>query len=154
MNDADVMVSRIQQHYGIIFPQDYLEFIRRHDGVSFDLMQGTEVQDWDIRFHALNNQFIVNNTELVDEVNPDPQRIIPIAWSVSSGNNYLLDFRQNEERPSVLLMEHEMAMVREDAESEAETSEEAQQMMEENVQPIAAHFGAFAALLQPRSSLE
>ena len=75
----------------------------------------------------------------MDEVNPDPQRIIPIAWSVSSGNNYLLDYREDKEAPSVLVMEHELAMVREDAESEAETLEDAQQLMEENVKSIAAH---------------
>ncbi|PYE49738.1 SMI1/KNR4 family protein [Paenibacillus barcinonensis] len=153
MNDADAKVIRIQQHYGIQFPQGYLDFIQLHGGMSFDRMQGTEVQDWDIRFHLLDDQFIANNAELVDEVNPDPQWIIPIVWSVSSGNNYLLDYRQNKETPSVLFMEHELAMVREDAESEADTSEEAQRFMEENVQPIATHFEAFVTLLQARPSL-
>ncbi|KAA8782843.1 hypothetical protein ABIE27_000274 [Paenibacillus sp. 4624] len=145
-------VTRIQSHYGIVFPQDYLDFIQLHGDASFDLIQGTETEDWEIRFHALDDQFIANNTTLVDEVNPDPQRIIPIAWSISSGNNYLLDYRGSEETPSVLVMEHELAMVREDAESEAETMEEAQQLMEENVEPLAAHFQSFAALLRVRPS--
>jgi hypothetical protein len=143
-------VTRIQSHYGIVFPQEYLDFIQLHGDASFDLIQGTETEDWEIRFHVLDDQFIANNAALVDEVNPDPQRIIPIAWSVSSGNNYLLDYRENKVSPSVLVMEHELAMVREDAESEAETMEEAQQLMEENVKPLAAHFQSFAALLQVR----
>lgn len=154
MNDQNdrASVTRIQSHYGIVFPQDYLDFIQLHGDASFDLIQGTETEDWEIRFHVLDDQFIANNAALVDEVNPDPRRIIPIAWSVSNGNNYLLDYRENEEVPSVLVMEHELAMVREDAESEAETMEEAQQLMEENVKPLAAQFQSFAALLQLRSS--
>ncbi|WP_342552251.1 SMI1/KNR4 family protein [Paenibacillus sp. FSL R7-0652] len=151
--NSDVNVMRIQSHYGIVFPQDYLDFIRQHTDASFDLIQDTEAEDWDIRFHVLDDRFIPNNAALVDEVNPDPQRIIPIAWSVSSGNNYLLDYRENKSIPSVLVMEHELAMVREDAESEAETSEEAQQLMEENVKSIAADFLSFAALLQARPVL-
>ncbi|MDP9699228.1 hypothetical protein J2T16_002129 [Paenibacillus intestini] len=152
MNDQNdrASVTRIQSHYGIVFPQDYLDFIQLHGDASFDLIQGTETEDWDIRFHALDDQFIVNNAALVDEVNPDPRRIIPIAWSVSSGNNYLLDYRENKVSPSVLVMEHELAMVREDAESEAETMEEAQQLMEENVKLLAAQFQSFVALLQVR----
>lgn len=150
--NGSVSVARIQSHYGIVFPQDYLNFIEKHGDDSFDLIQGTEAEDWDIRFHVLDDRFIANNAALVDEVNPDPQRIIPIAWSVSSGNNYLLDYRENKETPSVLVMEHEMAMVREDAESEAESSEEAQQLMEENVKPLASNFHFFAALLQARSA--
>ncbi|WP_145332386.1 SMI1/KNR4 family protein [Paenibacillus xylanexedens] len=152
MNDQNdrASVTRIQSHYGVVFPQEYLEFIQLHGAASFDLIQGTETEDWEIRFHVLDDRFIANNVALVDEVNPDPQRIIPIAWSVSSGNNYLLDYRENEEVPSVLVMEHELAMVREDAESEAETREEAQQLMEENVKPLVANFRSFASLLQVR----
>lgn len=149
--NGNVSVKRIQSHYGVVFPQDYLDFIQLNGDASFDLIQGTETEDWEIRFHVLDDQFIANNVALVDEVNPDPRRVIPIAWSVSSGNNYLLDFRENEDVPSVLVMEHELAMVREDAESEAETSEEAQQLMEENVKPLAANFQSFAALLRVRT---
>ncbi|MGQ8872693.1 SMI1/KNR4 family protein [Paenibacillus sp. TSA_86.1] len=150
--NGSMSVTRIQAHYSIVFPQDYLNFIQLHGDDSFDLMQGNETEDWEIRFHVLDDQFIANNAALVDEVNPDPRRVIPIAWSVSSGNNYLLDYRENEETPSVLVMEHELAMVREDAESEAETDEEAQQLMEENVKLLAANFRSFASLLQVRSS--
>ncbi|QOS82330.1 SMI1/KNR4 family protein [Paenibacillus sp. JNUCC31] len=147
-----MQIDNIQNHYGIVFPHEYVEFQREADGQAFDVIENGEVIDWEIRFSALDEQFIVNNINLVDNVNPDPRRIIPFAWSVSSGNNYLLDYRKNSESPAVLVMVHEEAMVREDAESESETPEEAQQLLEENVREIAANFNAFIACLKARSS--
>lgn len=150
MNNLNI--DNIQKHYGIVFPHEYLEFQREADGQAFDMIENGEVIDWEIRFSALDNQFIANNINMVDDVNPDPRRIIPFAWSVSSGNNYLLDYRKNSESPAVLVMDHEEAMVREDAESESETPEEAQQLLEENVREIAANFNAFIACLKARPS--
>lgn len=150
MNNLNI--DNIQKHYGIVLPHEYLEFQREADGQAFDMIENGEVVDWEIRFSALDNQFIANNINLVDDVNPDPRRIIPFAWSVSSGNNYLLDYRKNSESPAVLVMDHEEAMVREDAESESETPEEAQQLLEENVREIAANFNAFIACLKTRPS--
>ncbi|MGM1050300.1 MAG: hypothetical protein ACQEXX_29860 [Bacillota bacterium] len=77
----------------------------------------------------------------------NPMKLIPIAWSVSSGNNYLLDYRKNSSSPSVALMDHEEAIAREDAEDESATPEEAQQLMEDNVREVANHFAEFAARL-------
>ncbi|OAX47126.1 SMI1/KNR4 family protein [Paenibacillus sp. AD87] len=150
MNNLNI--NNIQKHYSIVFPHEYLEFQRKTDGQAFDMIENGEVIDWEIRFSALDDQFIANNINLVDDVNPDPSRIIPFAWSVSSGNNYLLDYRKNSESPAVLVMDHEEAMVREDAESESETSEEAQQLLEENVREIADNFNAFIACLKARPS--
>ncbi|MFJ2044805.1 SMI1/KNR4 family protein [Paenibacillus taichungensis] len=150
MNNLNI--NNIQKHYDIVFPHEYLEFQRETDGQTFDMIENGEVIDWEIRFSALDHQFIANNNNLVDDVNPDPRRIIPFAWSVSSGNNYLLDYRKNSESPAVLVMDHEEAIVREDAESESETPEEAQQLLEENVREIAANFNAFIACLKTRPS--
>lgn len=148
----NMQIDNIQKHYGIVFPHEYLEFQQQADGQAFDMIENGEVVDWEIRFSALDDQFIANNINLVDDVNPDPLRIIPIAWSVSSGNNYLLDYRTNSESPAVLVMDHEEAMVREDAECESETPEEAQQLLEENVREIASNFNAFIACLKARPS--
>ncbi|WP_440111466.1 SMI1/KNR4 family protein [Paenibacillus sp. QZ-Y1] len=145
--------ANIQKYYGIMLPQEYLDFQQAVSDMSFDLMQGETVLDWEIRFSALDDQFITNNINLVDDVNPDPLRIIPIAWSVSSGNNYMLDYRKNVDYPSVLVMDHEEAMVREDAESESETLEEAQRLLDENVKEVTANFTEFIALLKARPSL-
>lgn len=150
MNNLNI--NNIQKHYSIVFPHEYLEFQRKTDGQAFDMIENGEVIDWEIRFSALDDQFIANNINLVDDVNPDPSRIIPFAWSVSSGNNYLLDYRKNSESPAVLVMDLEEAMVREDAESESETPEEAQQLLEENVREIADNFNAFIACLKTRPS--
>ncbi|SLK11980.1 MULTISPECIES: SMI1/KNR4 family protein [unclassified Paenibacillus] len=150
MNNLNI--NNIQKHYSIVFPHEYLEFQRKIDGQAFDMIENGEFIDWEIRFSALDDQFIANNINLVDDVNPDPSRIIPFAWSVSSGNNYLLDYRKNSESPVVLVMDHEEAMVREDAESESETPEEAQRLLEENVREIAANFNAFIACLKSRPS--
>ncbi|MFE6076881.1 SMI1/KNR4 family protein [Paenibacillus sp. NPDC057886] len=149
---SNMQIENIQRHYGMVYPHKYLEFQREAGGKAFDVIENGEVIDWEIRFSALDDQFIVNNINLVDDVNPDPRRIIPFAWSVSSGTNYLLDYRKNSESPAVLVMDHEEAMVREDAESESETLEEAQQLLEENVREIAANFNAFIACLKARSS--
>lgn len=150
MNNLNI--NNIQKHYDIVFPHEYLEFQREADGQIFDMIENGEVIDWEIRFSALDNEFIANKINLVDDVNPDPRRIIPFAWSVSSGNNYLLDYRTNSEFPAVLVMDHEEAMVREDAESETETPEEAQKLLEENVREIADNFNAFIACLKARPS--
>lgn len=142
--------ANIQKYYGIMFPQEYLDFQQAVSDTSFDLIQGETVLDWEIRFSALDDQFLANTINLVDDVNPDPLRIIPIAWSVSSGNNYMLDYRKSADSPSVLVMDHEEAMVREDAESETETLEEAQRLLEENVKEVASDFTEFIALLKSR----
>ncbi|WP_405153478.1 SMI1/KNR4 family protein [Paenibacillus sp. FSL K6-0108] len=149
---SNMQIENIQKHYGIVFPHEYLEFQREVSGKAFDVIENGEVIDWEVCFSALDDQFIANNINLVDDVNPDPRRIIPFAWSVSSGNNYLLDYRTNPESPAVLVMDHEEAMVREDAESESETPEEAQQLLEENVREIAANFNTFIACLKARPS--
>ncbi|KQY82754.1 hypothetical protein ASD24_15375 [Paenibacillus sp. Root52] len=151
MNIADI--TSIQDHYGVVFPQEYLDFQQANSSSSFNLMESGEVMDWQIRFSALDDQFITNNIQMVDEVNPDPKRIIPIAWSVSSGNNYLLDYRKHSARPAVLLMEHEEAIVREDAESETDTPEGAQRLMEGNVREIADSFASFIAKLKVDQAL-
>ncbi|WP_020620347.1 SMI1/KNR4 family protein [Paenibacillus daejeonensis] len=142
-------IQTIQEYYGIIFPEAYLHALGGMLSSSYDLMEDGEVRDWEIRFHPLDAKFISTNRDLVDEVNPDPSRIIPIAWSVSSGNNYLLDYRNTPGSPTVLVMEHEEAMMREDAEDEAETPEQAQQMMEDNVKVLALSFTEFVARLRP-----
>ncbi|MDQ0171227.1 SMI1/KNR4 family protein [Paenibacillus tundrae] len=144
---SKVDITSIQDHYGVAFPQEYLDFQQTNSGSSFNLMESGEVSDWQIRFSVMDDQFITNNIQMVDEVNPDPKRIIPIAWSVSSGNNYLLDYRKNSASPAILLMEHEEAIVREDAESETDTLEEAQRLMEGNVREIADSFASFIAKL-------
>ncbi|MEY8746946.1 SMI1/KNR4 family protein [Paenibacillus tundrae] len=144
---SKVDITSIQDHYGVVFPEEYLDFQQANSSSSFNLMESGEVMDWQIRFSALDDQFITNNIQMVDEVNPDPKRIIPIAWSVSSGNNYLLDYRKNSASPAILLMEHEEAIVREDAESETDTLEEAQRLMEGNVREIADSFASFIAKL-------
>ncbi|MEC0124472.1 SMI1/KNR4 family protein [Paenibacillus pabuli] len=149
---SNMQIENIQNYYGIVFPHAYLEFQQEAGGQAFDVIEHGEVIDWEIRFFALDDQFIANNINLIDDVNPDPGRIIPFAWSVSSGNNYLLDYRENSESPAILVMDHEEAMVREDAESESETLEEAQQLLEENVREIAAIFNAFKCCLKVRLS--
>ncbi|MDN4599737.1 SMI1/KNR4 family protein [Paenibacillus sp. F6_3S_P_1C] len=151
---SNMQMENIQKYYGIVFPHEYLEFQREAGDKAFDVIENGDVIDWEIRFSALDDQFIANNINLVDAVNPDPRRIIPFAWSVSSGNNYLLDYRKSSESPAVLVMDHEEAMVREDAESESETLEEVQQLLEENVREIAANFNAFIACMKARSSNE
>ncbi|WP_128103055.1 SMI1/KNR4 family protein [Paenibacillus sp. DCT19] len=150
---SKVDITTIQDYYGVVFPQEYLDFQQTNSGSSFNLMESGEVTDWQIRFSELDDQFITNNIQVVNDVNPDPKRIIPIAWSVSSGNNYLLDYRKHSACPVVLLMEHEEAMVREDAESETDTPEEAQQLMEENVRVIADSFASFLAKLRAYQAL-
>lgn len=147
-------IDTIEQYYSICFPLDYLEFVRQAEGRSFQYINEEGQTDWEIRFSALDDAFIVNNQSLTDDVNPDPKRIIPFAWSVSSGNNYLLDYRYNPAQPSVLVMEHEEAMVRADAEAEAENLEEAQQLLEGNVRQIADSFAEFAARLQEETESE
>jgi hypothetical protein len=149
---SNMQIENIQKYYGIVFPHEFLEFQQEASGKVFDVFENGEVTDWEIQFSSLDDQFIANNINLVDDVNPNPRRIIPFAWSVSSGNNYLLDYRKNSESPAVLVMDHEEAMVREDAESESETPEQAQQLLDENVREIAANFNAFIACLKARPS--
>ncbi|EGL19640.1 hypothetical protein [Paenibacillus sp. HGF7] len=60
----------------------------------------------------------------------------------------MFDYRTNPSTPSVVLMDHEEAMMREDAESESETPEEAQELMEQNVREAAGSFAEFASRLQ------
>ncbi|MGW9124534.1 SMI1/KNR4 family protein [Paenibacillus chitinolyticus] len=141
--------KKIEQYYGIVFPSDYLNFLQKAEQQGYNFVENGDVTDWEIRFSELDERFIETNRSLVDEVNPDPKRLIPFAWSVSSGNNYLLDYRTNPSSPAVVLMDHEEAMVREDAESESETLEEAQELMEQNVRKAANNFAEFAARLQP-----
>ncbi|MCY9589169.1 SMI1/KNR4 family protein [Paenibacillus chitinolyticus] len=141
--------KKIEQYYGIVFPSDYLNFLQKVEQHGYNFVENGDVTDWEIRFSELDERFIETNRSLVDEVNPDPKRLIPFAWSVSSGNNYLFDYRTNLSCPAVVLMDHEEAMVREDAESESETLEEAQELMEQNVRKAADNFAEFAARLQP-----
>lgn len=129
-----------------------MEFVRQSGEEAYQYTEEGGQIDWEIHFSALDGQFVANNRAMVNDVNPDPQRIIPIAWSVSSGNNYLLDYRYNPAEPSVLLLEHEEAMVREDAEAEADHPEEAQQLMEGNVRKIADSFGEFVQLLKKQET--
>ncbi|MBV6714853.1 SMI1/KNR4 family protein [Paenibacillus chitinolyticus] len=141
-------LKKIEQHYGIVFPSDYLSFLQNAEKQGYNFVENGDVTDWEVRFSELDERFIETNRNLVDDVNPDPKRLIPFAWSVSSGNNYLFDYRTNPSSPSVVLMDHEEAMVREDAESESETPEEAQELMEQNVREIVGSFAEFAARLQ------
>ncbi|MEC0248695.1 SMI1/KNR4 family protein [Paenibacillus chitinolyticus] len=141
-------LKKIEQYYGIVFPSDYLSFLQNAEQQGYNFVENGDVTDWEVRFSELDERFIETNRSLVDEVNPDPKRLIPFAWSVSSGNNYLFDYRTNPSCPAVVLMDHEEAMVREDAESESESLEEAQELMEQNVREIAGNFAEFAARLQ------
>ncbi|MFC9776271.1 SMI1/KNR4 family protein [Paenibacillus chitinolyticus] len=142
-------LEKIEQYYGIVLPSDYLNFLQKVEQQGYNFVENGDVTDWEVRFSELDERFIETNRSLVDEVNPDPKRLIPFAWSVSSGNNYLFDYRTNPSSPAVVLMDHEEAMVREDAESESETLEEAQELMEQNVRKAADNFAEFAARLQP-----
>ncbi|MFS0838083.1 SMI1/KNR4 family protein [Paenibacillus sp. 1P03SA] len=141
-------VKKIEQHYGIVFPSDYLNFLQNVQKRGYNFVENGDFTDWEVRFSELDERFIQTNRDLTDEVNPDPKRLIPFAWSVSSGNNYLFDYRTNPSSPAVVLMDHDEAMVREDAESESETPEEAQELMEQNVREIAGSFAEFASRLQ------
>ncbi|WP_411347643.1 DUF2625 family protein [Paenibacillus sp. WLX2291] len=148
VSETEHHIDEIEQHYSICFPLDYLAFVRQSGDQAYQFTEEGGQTDWEIHFSALDGQFIANNQAMVNDVNPDPQRIIPIAWSMSSGNNYLLDYRYNPAEPAVLLLEHEEAMVREDAEAEADSPEEAQQLLEGNVRKVADHFGQFATLIK------
>ncbi|MCL9661874.1 SMI1/KNR4 family protein [Paenibacillus hunanensis] len=141
-------IDRIEKHYGICFPLDYLNQLQDAVKREYQYADAEGHVDWSIHFAKLDDRFIANNEALVDEMNPNPQRIIPFAWSVSSGNYYLLDYRQHPEQPAVLLMEHEEAIVREDAEAEAEYPEQVQEMLEGNVRQLANSFEEFAANLK------
>ncbi|WP_411346826.1 SMI1/KNR4 family protein [Paenibacillus sp. WLX1005] len=152
VNETEHHIDEIEQHYRICFPLDYLAFVRQSGDQAYQFREEGGQTDWEIHFSALDGQFIANNQAMVNDVNPDPQRIIPIAWSMSSGNNYLLDYRYNPAEPAVLLLEHEEAMVREDAEAEANSPEEAQQLLEGNVRKIADHFEAFMHLLKEQEA--
>ncbi|UHA73436.1 SMI1/KNR4 family protein [Paenibacillus sp. 481] len=147
-------IQEIEQHYGVVFPPEYLSFLELSSGKSFNFTETEDFTDWEVRFSDLDGKFIATTRSLVDDVNPDPMKLIPIAWSVSSGNNYLLDYRTNPTSPSVVLMDHEEAIVREDAESESDTPEEAQQLMEENVREVAIDFAEFAARLVDEEEAE
>lgn len=136
-------VQQIEQHYQIRFPQAYLDFADRAGQQAYNFTTAAGFIDWEIQFMMLDEHFITTNQELVDECNPDPEHLIPFAWSVSSGNNYLLDYRHHPDEPRVLLMDHDEAVVREDAVEMTDTPEQAQQMMEENVAPIADNIQAF-----------
>lgn len=140
-------IKEIEQHYGVVFPPEYLSFLEDAAEKSFNFIESKDFTDWEIRFSDLDESFVATNQHLVDDANPDPMKLIPIAWSVSSGNNYLLDYRKNSLSPSLALMDHEEAIVREDAENESATPEEAQQLMEDNVREVANHFAEFAARL-------
>ncbi len=141
-------IDRIEKHYGICFPLDYLNTLNDAVKREYQYADAEGHTDWSIHFARLDERFIANNETLVDEMNPNPQRIIPFAWSASSGNYYLLDYRQHPDQPAVLLMEHEEAIVREDAEAEAEYPEQVQEMLEGNVHLIANSFAEFAQHLK------
>lgn len=115
---------------------------------GYNFIENGDFTDLEVRFSELDERFIETNRNLVEDANPDPERLIPFAWSVSSGNNYLFDYRTIPSCPSVVLMDHEEAMVREDAEIESETPEEAQELMEQNVREVAGSFAEFASRLQ------
>lgn len=145
MNDSKI--HQIEMFYGITYPPEYLSFLEQNGDTPYYFIENEEFTDWEIRFSKLDDSFITNNKNLVDDANPDPMRIIPFAWSVSSGNNYLLDFRKNPFSPAVVLMDHEVAIIREDAESETDSPEEAQRLLEENLREVASGFAEFAVRL-------
>jgi len=141
-------IEQIQSHYGLPLPQTYLQFLAQAGEQAYDLVEDGEVEEWELRFMALDDQYLANTADLVDPVNPDPARLVPFAWSVSSGSNYLFDYRGSADEPAVVVIEHEMAMVWEDAQDEASSPEEAQQLMDDNVREIAPDFASFVARLQ------
>ncbi|WP_322904758.1 DUF2625 family protein [Paenibacillus sp. SGZ-1009] len=145
-------IDRIEKHYRICFPLDYLNRLDEAVTREYQYADAEGHIDWSIHFSKLDEQFIANNEELVAEMNPDPQRIIPFAWSVSSGNYYLFDYRYHPDKPAVLLMEHEEAIVREDAEAEAEHPEQVQEMLDGNVRLLADHFEEFVVCLKEQES--
>ncbi len=149
---AEQYIDQIEKHYGICFPLDYLNKLNEANHREYQYVETDGHTDWSIYFSRLDERFISNNETLVDEMNPDPKRIIPFAWSVSSGNYYLLDYRYHPAQPAVLLMEHEEAIVREDAESEAEYPEQVQELLEGNVRQIADSFEQFALCLKEQDS--
>lgn len=92
-----------------------------------------EYTAWSIRFIRPDASF-ERSIAAVSEIVLEPRKIIPFAWSVSSGDWLLFDYRKTDTEPPILYIDHEMALVIEDAEQCAsEENRPLEEVLEENL---------------------
>lgn len=146
-------IGEIEQHFGIIFPKKYKELILENEEIYSNEIKEYCIKDyndytaWGINFIRMNNTFI--NKDRIGELVPDPKKIIPFAWSVSSGDWLVFDYRKNENEPSIMYIYHEEAIGIEDAKDECVLQNKTvEQMLEENLFPLCDSFEEFYTVLE------
>ncbi|GGO04631.1 SMI1/KNR4 family protein [Saccharibacillus kuerlensis] len=146
---SEEIVRFIENHYGVKLPADYVAYATAAGNLGYSFHDTDNFSEWSVRFQKFDENFISVNESHFEPASPAPGKLIPFAWSMSSGNFYLLDYRNGTADPSIARLDHEEAIIWEDAISESGTTEEAQTLMDANVATVASSFADFVRRLEP-----
>ncbi|MGG4146796.1 SMI1/KNR4 family protein [Paenibacillus algorifonticola] len=147
-------IHDIEQSLQLAFPAAYKAFMTTDElqsanpNIEYNLVDFNGYTAWGIRFIKLDASY-AENLEAIAEVVLQPRKLIPFAWSISSGDWLIFDYRESNENPSLLYIDHEMALCLEDAESEAQSENTTvEEMMEGNLSVLCENFEMFHAALK------
>ncbi|WP_338554671.1 SMI1/KNR4 family protein [Paenibacillus sp. KS-LC4] len=147
-------IQDIEQSLQLTFPAAYKTFLTTDENqaanpnTEYDLVDFNGYTAWGIRFIKLDASYS-KNLEAIAEVVLQPRKLIPFAWSISSGDWLVFDYRETDEKPSLLYIDHEMALCLEDAESEAQSENvTVEEIMEGNLSVLCENFETFHAALK------
>lgn len=147
-------IHDIEQSLKLTFPVAYKAFLTTDEkqaanpDTEYSLVHFNGYTAWGIRFIKLDASY-PENLEAIAEVVLQPRKLIPFAWSISSGDWLVFDYRESDENPGLLYIDHEMALCLEDAESEAQSENiTVEEMMEGNLSVLCENFESFHAALK------
>lgn len=147
-------IEEIESKLGIVFPAGYTQMLQDLENSDNGWLKEYRLKDfngyteWSIRFIRPNSSYM-RSIEMVNELVPEPYTIIPFAWSVSSGNWLVFDYRKADAAPPIMYIDHEIAVVKEDAEECArEVNKTAEEVLEENLTALCGSFEILRGALQ------
>lgn len=147
--DAEVLKARVKEigaQLGFYLPQDYIKCVKVNGGASV-LPEEFNVEDVERCFGSLfsfdekSSQYIVKKYESYNS--SLPRDILPIATD-PAGNLLCFDYKDQQEKPVVVFLEHENVSEKETLMyNEGLTDEQVEECARENLLYVAATFTAF-----------
>jgi len=105
-----MLLEEIESELGIVFPAGYKKLVLDNERTGqvkeYHLENFNEYTAWAIRFIRPDASF-KRSIAAVSEIVLEPRKIIPFAWSVSSGDWLVFDYRKTDAEPPILYIDHE-----------------------------------------------
>lgn len=118
-------IKEVEQEWNVKLPKEYVEVVKEHDGsIAYVInddgskKQGRiDIEKWSGRtanvvleqfkeFPNLKIKKIIDFYENIVDCLPDPNKIFPFAED-AGGNIFLFDYRNNENNPRIVFLDHE-----------------------------------------------